>query len=347
MLLGVATGLACGVKLWGLFLVPALAAVAGPKRWRELLAAGAVAALVLWAVYLGSNPFVRYVLGVVAVRDHHAEAHDAVLLGHATHAPWYLLVAGLLKLPLGTIALLGTALVLARREWRSAFHLPAGVIFLANSFLAEPYGTRYLLPVVSFLVVSAGRLVPWATTRPRQVFLALALATNALAVVCVHPWYVSAVNPLAGTPWRALDNANTDLGQGLKALADWQRAHGSPPLVVVPRGATPFVRPTGYADYAGVSYDPRMAALEAYGVKGRVDPTELGEAVFHPKPGLVYAISVHVLARAHIFETDEPLIWPSGVRGPAHMDLGVKTLPVATVGGVFLIFDLRPQTLGH
>ncbi len=107
------------------------------------------------------------------------------------------------------------------------------------------------------------------------------------------------------------------------------------------------MRPTGYADHAGVSYDPRMAALEAYGVKGRVDPMELGEAVFHPRPGLVYAISVHVLARANIFETDEPLIWPSGVRGPAHMDLGVKTPPVATVGGVFLIFDLRPQTLGH
>jgi hypothetical protein len=344
VLLGVATGLACGAKLWGLFLVPALV-VAGRKHPRGLLLAGGIAFLVLWALYLGAFPITACLRGVDALRKHHTEIHEAVLLGHATRGHYYLFVAGLLKLPLGTLALLGVTIALARREVLSPLHLPAVLIFLANSFLAEPYGTRYLLPVVSFLLVSAGRLAPWATTRGRVLGIVLALGANAIGVAHEHPWHVSAMNllmrPLAGAPWRALDNSNTDIGQGLKALARWEQISGITSLVVVPRGATPFLRPRESPDQVGINYDTRLARLDAYGVGGRVEPHELGEAVFHPRKGVVYAVSVHVLARALIFETDEPLYWPSGARGPAHMTLGVTVPPVATVGGVYEIFDLR------
>ena len=375
--LGLALGGALVSKATGVFVGPALLVVVlallvrppealvngplgklvtGPVAARVVRAslAGAVVCgvvlVVVWAAYLGANPVERYAHMLEHLRTHIPTRPSGYLLGLMGHRVWwfYLLVAVTLKLPLGTLALLGaTALAArdarARGSWvrEAVIHLPPLVIFVVLSLRALPWGTRYAIPVLPFLFVSAGRLAPWAHgSARRRGFVAVALAFSVVATVVDHPYHASSTNALLGSPlyaYKALDGSNQDWGGGLKGLAAWQRATAPGPLVVVaftpgPYGLTPDRR-------IYVSSMPSLAHLDSYGVVGEVGAAD---ALFDPTPGRVYAVSSHVVAQACAFERECARIeWPEGRAAP-RLVLGGAVAPVALVGGGFLIFDLRP-----
>jgi hypothetical protein len=345
ILLGVSLGGALATKITAPVLLPALALAAlagrprdpapaslahpfgeGPARGRKLaIAALAVAVLVLavlWLAY-GSNPLAAY-----WTRSGHVSQGPRP-------GPWdYFLVASARKTPLGTLALLATAVLLAVRapDGRATLRssatllLPALALFAAASVLAPPIGTRFVLPAIPFLLVFAGRVGRWASpSRLRRALVALALGANVAGAALEHPFHANATNLLAGRPelaWRELDDSNVDWGGGLLALAAWQRATGTGRLVVVPFDPDPFPRGEPVPSPGAPPAYHAMTHLEAYGVAGEV---RNGAALFEPVPGRVYAVSGHVLARAHA--RDEEKLRSLGE-------------PSAVVGG-FVIFTPR------
>ncbi len=190
-------------------------------------------------------------------------------------------------------------------------HLTPLLYFVVVSWVALPIGARYVLPSVPFLFVSVGRLAAWAgSSRLRWAPIALALGVNAASVAAVHPFEASYSNALAGSPltfYRLLDDSNQDWGGGFKALAAWQEKNPGPLVVVV--HATAFA----------------ARHLDAYGVTALV---KLGDVLFKPEKGTVYAVSADVVSRMRLraSERREKLV------------LGDEVLPDELVGGGILIF---------
>ncbi len=256
--MGAALGLALGTKSTALILPPLFAfllLVARPPRrplteWlRTLLPAVGMAFLTLWALYrftFGTLP------GVVAfpvpmpdalrpllrLREHVGDLHAAFLLGEKYDGGrWaYFPVAFLLKTPPLTLGLLGlTAGGLALRRLRSVGRrqevelLALPLLYFAVSVAGDiNIGYRHLLPILPFLFVWVGR---WGEVLRGLPAMALRLAWGGYALVALllAPWHLSYFNLLAGgteNGWRYLSDANTDWGQGYKALADFEREHG-------------------------------------------------------------------------------------------------------------------------
>jgi len=157
---------------------------------------------------------------------------------------WYYYLYGLLvKLPLGTLALLGAAAVAVcfrrtRRDVLSelALLLPAvALLVLLSSGVKLNSHVRYALPVLPFLFVGAGRLgLLWTHLSWRgkgalvKGALLAMLAFNIVSVLRVHPDYLTYFNEAAGGPhngWRHLTDSNIDWGQGLIPLHEWLHKH--------------------------------------------------------------------------------------------------------------------------
>jgi hypothetical protein len=362
ILLGLAVGGALASKFSGPILAASFAAAAalaafrpcdpvpasfshpfghGPLTFRAsrlVFGAAVVAGLALLVVvstYLGDEPFSSYRRGLTNVAANHSPDARALCLGN--YAPWfwyYFPVVTVLKLPLGTLGLLILAAVAAGRVRRGVaaeivLHLPALLLLVATSAFAPQIGSRYLVPVVSFLTVSAGRLGPWAgVSLARWAVIGLGLAASFAHVVREHPFHGSSTNELAGEPrllYRVIDDSNQDWGQGLEALAAWQRGHAVRPLEVVARFP--------------MTDD---AELAAYGVDGRVVARQ-EPVLFVPRQGVVYAVSPHLVAwgrRVEIEQADKPR--RPGML-PPRLALGGLLEPDEIVGGGYLIFDLRER----
>jgi hypothetical protein len=291
----------------------------------------AVAWVVLWLGYLGEEPLSAYRSGLAALSRDWSGQWGVCLDRYATHIWWSVPVCLALKAPLGTLALLALTPFAARvsrgdLDEEAALHLPAAVILVVTMTVAPPIGTRYVIPAMPFLFVSAGRLALWARgSRARAGVLVLALLVNVVSVAVEHPFHTSSTNLLAGDPklaYRLFDESNQDWGQALGALAAWQRKNGVESLVVVSRIP-----------------DPDPAQLAAFGVKGelRVD----AEPVWEPRPGKVYAVSAHVVARCRALEIVRARAARAEGRLAPPLALGTSHRPSELVGGGFLIFDLR------
>ena len=141
-----------------------------------------------------------------------------------------------------------------------------------------------------------------------------------------HPFHASSVNALGGAPgsfYRLLDDSNQDWGQGLKALARWQRERDVPRITLLS---------SLLVDGADL--------LAAYGVAGEVSVRNT-RPLFFPEPGKTYAVSAHLMARG---EFDEMLTARDARmvgREPPRLVLGRSVEPSEVVGGGLLIFDLR------
>jgi len=276
-----------------------------------------ISILILSLAYLGHSPFASYVSGATHAYSEKGEGFKALLLDrYKPRFYTYFLVALALKLPLGTIALLGlTASVLARKRGavgeETILHATPLLYFVFLSAIALDIGTRYVIPCLPFFCVSAGRLAEWARgSRARWLGLGAALALNAGAVALQHPFEGSYGNALAGSPrtfYKLLDDSNQDWGGGFKALAAWQQDHPEPLTVVV--HATAFA----------------ARNLGAYGVKANV---RLGDVLFAPEKGRVYAVSADVVSRMRLLARER------GVKLP----LGDELEPAEVVGGGILIF---------
>ncbi len=142
---------------------------------------------VLWATYLfqfgpinGATPSLpvpapQYFESFIGMFLKSGEGRANYLLGQVSTTGWwyYFIVAFFLKTPLPTIIAILFALVRWpwRREWRTAsiLYLPAFFFFAGASISNLQLGYRYILPVLTFLFLMAGRVVARdVILRPQQ-----------------------------------------------------------------------------------------------------------------------------------------------------------------------------------
>lgn len=219
------------------------------------------------------------------------------LRGERRHAEpgWYhyYLYCFLVKTPLGTLALLATAIVAATRRRCRAGPLdeaalllpPLAILVLVSSQTGLNSHLRYILPIYPFVFVAAGRIGPLlgATLRWRA-WAAACLAASALSVLNVHPHYLTYFNEPAGGPDRGLEHladSNIDWGQGLLALRDWLDGHApGRPIRLAYFG-------TMFPEVLGLRYE-----LPPFGPAG--DASRVGSTSPGPAPGL-QAVSANYL----------------------------------------------------
>lgn len=141
---------------------------------------------------------------------------------------WYHLYVMLLKLPLPTIIviLMAGGVLVKRRELldqKIAFTLlPAAVFALVTCALANNLGARYMIPVVAFLLVVAGRAwFIFAKNGMSRIIGAILAFWLAISVFHVSPHHISYFNELVGGSSNGayfLDDSNIDWGQDFNRL---------------------------------------------------------------------------------------------------------------------------------
>ena len=170
-------------------------------------------------------------------------------------------------------------------------------------------GYRYLLPMLPFLYVLAGRMGAWIADRlsadalparsgPRHALLVA--ATTALAGwtawsgLAIYPDYLAYFNEWAGGPdggWRILVDTNLDWGQDLKGLKHWMDEHG------VERVKLGYVG-EAYPSYYGIDFDPLPSWPDRWQHPEHHDlyPPD-------PAPGL-YAISANLIQGRYLADPE-------------------------------------------
>lgn len=197
---------------------------------------------------------------------------------------YYYPVALACKLPLSTLALAGlaTSSALRRSSERSFWRREESVLVIllglgfSMALAAEVNaGIRYLFPLFPMLFIWISRLwAPAASSSPRPVWLQRLscglLITLALEHCSVAPRYLTFVNLAAGGPtygWRAVNEGNFDMGQGLIDLKRWMDRHHVERIQLAYQGPvdpavygiryTPLIwqgqRPNLTEDYIGVA----------------------------------------------------------------------------------------------
>jgi hypothetical protein len=250
---------------------------------------------------------------------------------------YYYLYAYLVKTPIGTLLLLTLAITkfaFDRRKWfDTAFVLlpVIGIFVLLSTNTALNIHSRYMLLAYPYLFVFIGpvvhcgtsgrwrKAVPWA--------IALALASNIVSVLLVHPFYLTYFNEGAGGPrngYRHLTDSNIDWGQGLVALRSWMEDHPS-------NGDIQLA-------YFG-AVDPGV-----YGISFEV-PGVLERGSGHgPRPG------IHVISVNYIAGSSFAPLGPDGHRRsiPKHgYQFYNRLAPIATVGNCFQVFDLTESRVNR
>ena len=190
------------------------------------------------------------------------------MFGRYAYEGWwyYFPLAFLIKTPLGSLLLIGAALLVFRasrtEEWRAALFLlgPVVVIFAAMTQSKVNIGVRHILPVYPLLFVFASRL---ATLHFRRGWLGLLLlgvplVMTALSSLKVAPHQLAYFNEIVGGPeegYRYLSDSNLDWGQDLKGLKRYMEREGLAMIYLSYSGSVP---PTCY----GIHYQPAPAPWE-------------------------------------------------------------------------------------
>ncbi|CAB4908375.1 unannotated protein [freshwater metagenome] len=182
-----------------------------------------------------------------------SDERPAYLFGHAWNGSraWYFPASLLTKLPLGSLV----ALVLGpfamrgrgsdtRRRTLLAIVGPAVVSF--GFVLAQPLnlGVRYVLPTLALVLVPAGAVVGWLSTRPRRALAGVALATQFAAMIGAGSHALAWTAPPFRPAYRWVSDSNLDYGQDNDRVATWAAAH--------PDAWVALLRPRGVDNPAGV-----------------------------------------------------------------------------------------------
>ncbi len=234
---------------------------AGRDRWRGIgvgvaaaLGVGALALAVVWVVYLGVDPHLRWTTpatlphpgglrellvnalplpkayrdGVLIQLQFEGQKFGGFLLGHAyLGARWfYLPVALVIKTPVGMLVLwlAGTVTMFVRPALRAAAPYllgPTTVLFLVAMTGARDFGTRYVIFMPIFLAVVAASVVLIAVRWVRVSASALVLFV-AVSSMRTFPYYLPYSNEAFGGPTKThlnLHDSNVDWGQDLGRLA--------------------------------------------------------------------------------------------------------------------------------
>jgi Dolichyl-phosphate-mannose-protein mannosyltransferase len=168
-------------------------------------------------------------------------AYPVYLNGELRRSGWwyYYLLTLVYKVPEGTWLLVILSLASLRFVGRSAsewaeeitlWTMPFVILF-SMSFLTDiNLGLRYVLAILPFLFISAGKLVPWALGLPAPrkwvvtTLVAGSLGSTIAASVWIYPDYLAYFNWAAGGPEESparLIDSNLDWGQDLVALQKW------------------------------------------------------------------------------------------------------------------------------
>lgn len=223
-------------------------------------------------------------------RDLEGFGRSSYLRGELRDRGWwhYYVYALGVKLPLGTLVLLGIAgfgLLFpifrgcALDEWCVLFP-PVFLLILVSSHTGFNHHLRYVLPIFPFLFLHIGRLlrrVPTPTNRWLIGVVAACLLWNIGAAVRIHPHHLSYFNELAGGPERGgehLINSNLDWGQDLIFLKKWLDEH-------------PEATPLRLAYFNFV--DPRV-----YGIEFQLPPMSVYGEIPRLPPGC-YAVSASLV----------------------------------------------------
>jgi hypothetical protein len=159
----------------------------------------------------------------------------------------YYLVASLIKVPAGTLALLALAAWLAatgrvRVPAAEAFLLVPPAFLLAYlSFAFElQIGLRYYLPALPFLFVFAGRAAAWQpAASPGGAAVGLLAAWTGVSSLASHPRYIPYFNELIGGQrqgYRWLTDSNVDWGQDDDYMHEVYARHSPVRLWIEPGG---------------------------------------------------------------------------------------------------------------
>jgi Dolichyl-phosphate-mannose-protein mannosyltransferase len=181
-------------------------------------------------------PACEWLTGLGQVVVHNAEGHRSFLLGQYSASGFllYFPVAMLLKWPPIVLltGALGSILVILwrfceRRQLLILTLFPA--VYLAFALISQiDIGVRHVLPVYPFLLLYAGAVGQWiAQRRWGPILLAILLVAQAADTTRYAPddlaYFTPFVNPQQ--TWTMLSDSNTDWGQGLYALRDYQAAN--------------------------------------------------------------------------------------------------------------------------
>src|SRR5271157_585200 len=342
---GLVLGLALTTKFSALVLGPVMLLLYGVHRWlerrafglgecvRSLLSAGAIAFLVILAVYrfdigplrgsglpIPAPAFFRG-LGEIGLKQTERGLWIGYLLGALSHTGWWYMspVAFLAKTPLGELALfalaIGTVPVRLKRlrvrgigfRW-FLLAVPAACYFGVSLLAHFNAGERHLLPVYPFVFIFSAAVV-LAPPVPKWRWAAAALCALILVMetASIHPHYLAFFNALAGGPVggrHVLVDSNLDWGQDVKNLKSYLDTHHIPGVCMA---------------YFG------MANLAYYGIRSRALPAVPDEEAAL-QLDCVAAISVTWMA----------------VQGATYAGLD-EMEPDARIGYSIYVYDLRHQ----
>ncbi|MBI4229461.1 MAG: glycosyltransferase family 39 protein [Planctomycetes bacterium] len=268
---------------------------AGLSPIAPLLRRAALEAPVPMADYLDSLPGTL----VFAMRQGYA---IQFFLGEISRDGWwsYYPVALLLKNPVGLWILL--ALGLCARPGASGRRFEEialtcwCIAFLAIACASRNNtGVRYLFPILPCLWTLAGRAAadpiteaPGTATpiRLRKIACGLAFALFAVESLSIHPYPVGHFSWAVGggrQGYRYLRDSNVDMGQGLAALADFERTFDEPGWELA-------------VDYGGGNATGEL--LQYYGIRSRrISDGERAMERIEPRPGVLYAVSAMAMHR--------------------------------------------------
>lgn len=263
----------------------------------------------------------NYVRGIDYSKWEFEEKKWSYLRGEWKRGGWwyYYLYALLVKVPLGTWALLALATVvtLFRRGYSAPLRdelvllLPAvAVLILVSSQTGYNHHLRYVLPAFPFFFIWISKVARSFELRHRTVAViaVIALSWSVFSSLSVYPHSLSYFNELAGGPKNGhyhLVNSNIDWGQDLHYLKRWQDQH-------------PEAKPL-YFSYDLPLIDPKIAGID-----------------YRPMPGAAalvpgwYAISVNHL---HWFE--------------GHTRHFLNLTPAAMAGYSIYIYHVTPDDAGR
>jgi hypothetical protein len=229
-----------GLALWLYFERPGFRRMLEVAKSRavQLLAAGALALLLVWAGYwfsFGKAPIIRisapapeFFKGIQDVGSHYATGHVTYLLGEVSTTGWvrFFAVALGVKTPLAVLVLglLGLGLMCSRRWGARGWMMLAvavGVLGFSSFFSRIQIGTRHVMPVYVALAVGGGCAAVWLAGRREwgAWIVAAAMAWTAASSIAAHPDYLAYFNVLAGSkPEDVLVDSDLDWGQDMKRL---------------------------------------------------------------------------------------------------------------------------------
>jgi len=348
---GIGMGMAGAVKFNAALLVPILGMLGlylvwKRRSWRPLAALiivgvtgwiliSVVYGLHLWQGFLPGGAFwddlfweLGYFKGI----------HVSYLAGQYTTSGWwyYFPVTFLIKTPLPTLLLLGTAIILTLKNWRNACSSASTIFLLIPPFfymlvsMGSPLniGYRYLLPMLPFLFLfTVDRINHSVWVKKKHSFAFIAHKSQFVAVIILFiiafitfPDYVPYFNLLVGNNgWRILSDSNVDWGQDLPALAEWQQKTGHK-LKLSYFG---MAHPSAY----GLDFEPLVtwqpAPEQGYPPHQAYNPAA-------PAPGW-YAISVTALHGAVMSDDRHAYAWFR------------EREPVENVNGSIFIYEVLPQ----